>query len=290
GQSLTLSGITAAVVPALALSAVVILVKPATIIGTLGSLGYSKRVSFMASLNLTQIGEFSIVLAVLAVNTGLASKEISTIITLVAIITIACASYLTQHDNTLFGLFDRWKPRLFERTKQLERRRSQGYQLIIFGYHRGGHEFIRTFQGLHKRYVVVDYDPSIVDLLTAKHIPCIYGDATDSELLDELGVQAARLVISTISDFETNQQLVRHMNLLNPEAVVVCNANSYEEALQLYELGCSYVIIPHHASSEHLSSLISRNGIDRRHFDRYRARHLKHLQNDHPLSVAEDAA
>jgi len=80
------------------------------------------------------------------------------------------------------------------------------------------------------------------------------------------------------------------MNLLNPDAVVVCNANSYEEALQLYELGSSYVIIPHNASSEHLSTLIERNGIDRKHFDRYRAKPLKRLEADQPLYVAEEAA
>jgi len=291
GKSLTLSGLSAALVPAAVLSAVVILLKPVSIIATLGSLGYSKRASFMAGINLSQISEFSIVLAVLAVHTGFVSNEFGTIITLVAIITIACSSYLTQHSSTLFRHFDRWRLRLFDRTtQQKEKRPRPGYQLALFGYNHGGHAFVKIFQDLRKRYIVIDYDPAIIDLLQQKHIPCLYGDATDTELLDEIGVRSARLVISTISDFETNQQLVRHMNLLNPGAVVVCNANSYEEALQLYELGSSYVIIPHHASSEHLGALIARNGIDRRHFDRYRAQHLKRLEADQPLYTAEDAA
>lgn len=291
GKSLTISGLSTALIPALVLSAVVVILKPTTIVSTLGALGYSKRVSFMAGINLTQVSEFSIVLAVLATTTGLASKEVSTVITLVAIITIACASYLTQHDDFLFGLFDHWHPKFFERTIRLkEKRRTQSYQLILVGYQRGGQEFIKTFQGLHKRYVVVDYDPAVIEFLQQKHIPCLYGDATDTDLLDEIGVQSAKLLISTISDFETNEQLVRHMNLLNPEAAIVCNANSHEEALQLYELGSSYVIIPHHASSEHLSGLIQRNGIDRRHFDRYRAQHLRHIAADHQLSAAEEAA
>jgi Kef-type K+ transport system membrane component KefB len=291
GKSLSLSGLSEAIGPALALSAVVIVLKPATIIATLGSLGYTKRVSFMAAINLSQVSEFSIVLAVLAVNTGLVGKQFGTIITLVAIITIACASYLTQHDNSLFRLFDRWRPKFFERAGRLKENRPKlGYQLVLFGYNRGGHEFIKLFQRLHKRYIVVDYDPSIIELLQHKRIPCLYGDAADTDLLDEIGVQTAKLIISTMTDFETNEQLVRHMNLLNPDAVVVCNANNYEEALQLYELGSSYVIIPHNASSEHLSTLIERNGIERHHFDRYRARHLKHLEADHPLYVAEEAA
>jgi Kef-type K+ transport system membrane component KefB len=291
GQSLSLGGMSKVLIPALVLSAVVMIVKPVTIISTLGSLGYSKRVSFMAGINLTQISEFSIVLAVLAVSLGLVDKDLSTLITLVAIITIAGASYLTHYDNGLFKAFDRIPFRLFDRAaSKKEKRAKPGYELILFGYQKGGHEFIKTFQQLHHRYVVVDYDPTIIDLLRSKRIPCLYGDVTDTELLDEIGAATAKLVISTITDFETNQQLVRHMNLYNPEAVVVCNANSYEEALQLYELGSSYVIIPHQASSERLGSLIQRNGIDKRHFDRYRSQHLKQMEVDHPLSTAEEAA
>ena len=292
GKSLTVMGLGEALVPALCLAAVVVIVKPSTIISTLGLLGYSRRVSFMAGINLSQVSEFSIVLAVLATSTGMVSKEFSTVITLVAIITIACSSYLTHYDNGLFKLFSHLKLGFFERANaQGERRRAPGYQLILVGYSRGGSQFIRTFQALHKRYLVIDYDPAMIDLMQQKHVPCLYGDATDNELLDEIGIHTAKLVVSTVSDFETNEQLVRHLNLLNPEAVVVCNASSAEEALQLYELGSSYVIIPHHASSEHLNSLIQRNGIDRRHFDRYRERHLHKLGTvDGPLAEAEAAA
>ena len=82
---------------------------------------------------------------------------------------------------------------------------------------------------------------------------------------------------------------MRHLNFYAPNSVIVCNANSYEEALQLYEMGCSYVMIPHYAGSERLSSLIQKNGIERAHFDRYRARHLQHLEASHPLTLAEEA-
>ena len=144
GQSLSLHGISEALIPALVLSAVVMIIKPATIISTLGSLGYSKRVSFMAGINLTQISEFSVVLALLAVSTGLVDKNISTVITLVAIITIAGASYLTHYDNFLFKLFDRLPFGLFERSaSRSEKRPRPGYELILFGYQKGGHEFIK---------------------------------------------------------------------------------------------------------------------------------------------------
>lgn len=292
GESLNITNLRAAVLPAVVLSGIVIILKPAIVTSLLGIFGFPKRVAFKAGINLSQISEFSIVLIVLAATNGLVGTELTSIITLVAMITIASSSYLMQYDNALFARFD--KLRLFsavfrrERKTPAMRARTQ-YQLFLFGYHRGGHQFIRTFQSLNHKFLVVDYDPAVIELLQNQHIACQYGDATDSELLEEIGVRHAKLVVSTITDFETNLELARHVNLYNPEAVIICNANSYDEALQLYELGCSYVMIPHYAGSEHLSSLIQHNGIDRQHFDSLRDKHLKHLQSNHPLGVAEDA-
>lgn len=292
GESLNITNLGSALVPALILSTIVMVLKPTAVTTALGLLGYPKRVAFKAGINLSQISEFSIVLVVLAAANGMVSKELSAIVTIVAMITITISTYLMKYDNELFIRFDRLK--LFEGIFARDRtykdvKHKTSYQIILFGYHRGGHEFIRTFKQLKRKYLVVDYDPAVIELLQREQIPCQYGDATDTELLDEVGVQNAKLIVSTITDFDTNQELVRHLNLYDPDTVVVCNANSYEEALQLYELGCSYVVIPHFAGSEHLSSLIQRNGIARAHFDRYRSKHLQDLEKNHPLTLAEDA-
>lgn len=292
GESLEVTNLQQALWPAIILSFIVIVLKPAIVTSALGLLGYPKRVAFKTGINLSQISEFSIVLVVLAAANGMVGDHLSAIITLVAMMTITTSTYLMQYDNQLFTLFDRLKVFgfLFEKERSHREKKSRTqYQLFLFGYHRGGHEFIRTFKRLKKRFLVVDYDPGVIELLQHEQIPCQYGDATDTELLEEVNIESAKMVVSTITDSETNQELIRHLNFYNPEAVIICNANSYEEALQLYELGCSYVMIPHFAGSERLSSLIARNGIDRQHFDRYRQRHLEHLEKNHPLTLAEEA-
>lgn len=292
GASLEADHLSTAIWPALILAAIVLILKPLSIITTLGWLGFTKRVSFKAGINLSQISEFSIVLVLLAVSNDLVSDSAGAIITLVAIITIAVSSYLIQYDDELFAWFDRWRLPLglFEREAiNKERRPVTKYPFILFGYHRGGHEFIRTFRKMKKRFLVVDYDPSVIEHLERRHIPNVYGDATDLELLEEIGVRNARLVVSTIVDFETNQQLIKHLNLYNPDILIVCNANDYNEALQLYELGCSYVMIPHYAGSERLGNFLEKNGVERRHFDSYRSEHLKQLEANHPIDIAEEA-
>ena len=47
--------------------------------------------------------------------------------------------------------------------------------MILFGYNKGGNEFIRTMEHMKKRSVVVDYDPEVIDLLERKRIPYLYG-------------------------------------------------------------------------------------------------------------------
>lgn len=290
GQSLDVGHLSSAIWPALILAAIVLILKPLSIITTLGLLGFTKRISFKAGVNLSQISEFSIVLILLAVSNGMVPQSSGAIITLVAIITIAVSSYLIQYDNELFARFDRIPFKLFEReaTKK-EHEPVAKYPFIIFGYHRGGHEFVKTFRQMKKRFIVVDYNPNIIEHLQHRQIPSLYGDATDLELLEEVGASEAELVVSTIADFDTNQQLIRHLNLYNPDILIICNANDYNEALQLYELGCSYVMIPHYSGSERLGSFLATNGIEKHHFDKYRADHLKQLEVDHPVDLAEEA-
>lgn len=246
-------------------------------------MGYTKRVSFKAGLNLSQISEFSIVLVVLASEAGLVSEQISAIITIVAIVTIAGSTYLMQYDDELFAKFDRIKLRLFEReVVYTEKRNRENYPLILFGYQRGGHEFIKTFKDVGKKYVVVDYDPNVIDTLEHQQIPYIYGDATDIELLHELNIDSAKLIISTFTDYEVTSQLVRQVHHINPSAVLICHANDKEEAVKLYDLGSTYVMIPHYIGSERISQFIKKSGLKKSEFNHFREKHLTYLHNHFP--------
>lgn len=284
GESLNVTNLADALWPAILLSLVVIILKPFTITSVMGLLGYTKRVSFKTGINLSQISEFSIVLIVLATQAGLVRGEISAILTIVAIITIASSTYLMHYDSQLFAYFDRFKLRLFEKeVVHKERRGQHGYPLLLFGYHHGGHEFIRTFREIGKRFLVIDYDPSVIESLEQQHVPYMYGDATDGELLEEIGLDNTKLVISTFSDFEVSQQLVRNIHRLKPDAVIICHANNHHEALQLYELGSTYVMIPHHIGSEKISSFIKKSGLKKTEFNNFRDKHLEYLQSRYEI-------
>ncbi|MBA3758238.1 cation:proton antiporter [Candidatus Saccharibacteria bacterium] len=283
GESLNVTNLSAGIWPALVLSAIVIIIKPFTITSIMGVLGYTKRISFKAGINLSQISEFSIVLVVLATTAGLVRPEISAIITLVAIITIASSAYLMQFDDELFARFDRIKLHLFEKeVTYKEKRAKAGYAIVLFGYHHGGHEFIKTFKDIGRRYLVIDYDPSVIDTLEHQDVPYLYGDATDSELLEEININNTKLIISTFSDFEVTTSLVKNINRINSSAVIICHADNKDEAVKLYELGATYVMIPHYIGSEKISAFIKKSGLKKSEFTHFREKHLTYLESHFP--------
>jgi Kef-type K+ transport system membrane component KefB/voltage-gated potassium channel Kch len=277
GERLQLDNLAAGIVPALILSAIVIAVKPIVVMTSLGLLGYTKRTSFKTGINLSQISEFSIILIVLANAGGLVGDKLSAVVTLVAIITIAISTYLMKYDDWLYTRLEN-KLRLFERSETKEKTQSaKSYELILFGYRFGGHKLLKTFHSMKQPYIVVDYDPEVIEELSKKHIPHIYGDVADPELLNEINLESTKLIINTIDDHVVNTSIARYVRRHNKKTVLICYANDHDEAAELYKLGVTYVLLPNFLGSEHLNNFIVENGIRKKSFEKWRKEHLEEM-------------
>ncbi len=274
GEHMQLSSLSTAILPAIALSLIVLILKPLVVMVSLGLLGYTRRTSFKTGINLSQISEFSIILIVLAASTGVVSSTISAIITLVALITITVSAYLMQYDNLIYRKLEKHLS-MFERATAADKQKAaKRYPLVLIGYQNGGHQYLKTFRSLKKRFVVVDYNPDAIDELERANIDYLYGDVTDPELLAEINMDAVKLIVNTIGDHDVNVGFVRYVRRRNDNAVIVCYSSNYSEAAELYKLGVSYVMLPHFIGSERLSNFISTHGISRESFDGYREKHM----------------
>ena len=196
------------------------------------------------------------------------------VITLVALITIGVSTYLMKYDDELFKLLeDRLK--VFERKDITEEKQKHSlYPIILFGYHKGGHEFVKVFREMKQRYLVVDYDPDIFEHLEHQGIRHAYGDATDDEFLEELHAGKAHLIVSMMTDFEANRSLLRYTNRFEPRNTFICHAGNYDEAAELYRHGASYVMLPHFIGSQRISRYIKQHGFNPAAFDAYRQKHI----------------
>ncbi len=274
GEHLQLSNLANAVIPAVALSLVVLILKPLVVMVSLGVLGYTRRTSFKTGINLSQISEFSIILIVLAASTGAIGQSVAAVVTLVALITITVSTYLMQYDNVIYRKLEKHLS-MFERaTARDTRHLAKKYPLILIGFQNGGHQYLKTFRALKKRFVVIDYDPEAIEELERARIDYLYGDVTDPELLAEVNMDSVRLIVNTIGDHDVNVGLVKYVRRRNDHAVIVCYSSNYGEAAELYKLGVSYVMLPHFIGSERLSNFIATHGVNRESFDNYREKHM----------------
>lgn len=257
---------------------VTVIIKPMVAMSVLGFMGYTKRTSFNSAVSLAQVSEFSIVLILLAQSKGLIHNDVVSAIVLITLISIAASTYMITFSDKLYGLFENYLD-LFERRKARgELKPEAAYELMLFGYQRGGHEFVNLFKKMKKKYVVIDYDPEIIDTLDNQHINYLYGDATDSELLEEAGLEKAKLVVSTIPDFKINDYLLNFLERNNPRAVSILHADDPLEAARLYEAGATYVILPHYLGSQRISAFIDKTGINKTAFRKERLKHLDYLE------------
>ncbi len=267
-------------------SLIVLIVNPIAVLIIMGLMGYTKKNSFKAGIAMTQVGEFSLILLAAANFYGYIDNEVVSLITFVALLTIAASTYMIIYSDQLYAVFEKYL-RLFERRKAKdEHERRKRYDLVLFGYQRGGHEFLPVFRKLDKKFVVVDYDPSVIDFLEQRDVEYMYGDATDADLLEELNLRHSKLIVSTITDLATNKGLAGWLNINNPYAVFISTADSAEEAAELYNQGASYVMLPHYIGSEKISSFIRQSDLKKSSFKEYREKHLQYLQTHQELFVA----
>jgi Kef-type K+ transport system membrane component KefB/voltage-gated potassium channel Kch len=257
---------------------IVVIAKPVAIMASLGFLGYTKRTSFMAAATLSQVSEFSIIFIILANQKNLVSHDMVSLLTFIALVSIAISTYLVTYSDGVYGAIEKHLD-LFERKKtDRETLRAERNDLVLFGYQRGGHEFINLFKRMKKKYVVIDYDPEIIDTIEQRKINYLYGDATDVELLEEAGVDRAELIVSTIPDFQVNIFLLKFLAGKNPRAIAIMHTDDPTEAAKLYEAGASYVILPHYIGSEKVSEFIKKSGLKKSVFRKQRVRHLDYLE------------
>lgn len=277
GSQLSVSGVEEVIVPALVLSFFVLVGNPLIVMAILGVMRYTRKTGFYAGLTVAQVSEFSFILLLLGVTSGLVPQAALTLLTLVAIITIAGSSLMILQADRLYTFF---APSLgiFERSSAIrERRRRERVDALLVGCHRVGQDFLRTLDRMDLSTLVVDFDPVVIERLKSEGIRCRYGDAGDNEFLGDLALEKLKVVVSTVPDYDTNEFVLAKIRRVNAKAIIIALAHTSAQAKALYREGATYVIMPHYLGGNVAAMLVERLGHDPKKYAAHRARHLKHL-------------
>ncbi len=279
GSQMVLADIPTIIVPAIVLTAFVLIGKPLIVVLVMNLLGYRTRTGFMTGAAVSQISEFSLILMTLGLSLYHIDQRLASLITLVAILTIAGSTYTSLYSRSIYAKL-KGSLRFFEwrrHSKRESRDGGIGPEMIIFGYDRVGYDFVHVAQKLGTQYTVVDFNPVSIKKLQTSEIPFRFGDAEDVEFLQEIGVPGARIIVSTIPDYKVNKMLVAYYRRFNPEGIIMVISHDIKQAKELYLQGATYVIMPHYLGAHHASNMIAEFAFDIERFDKERNKHLSHI-------------
>jgi len=225
-------------------------------------MGNPPRISFIVGLRLAQVGEFSLLLASLALEQNLLSIGDYQSFLIVAILSMLAAplfiqvsSGLSLRLHALFGKTSAWEE---QREAAAERKPGLSDHVIIAGYGLVGRNLSRVLLETGTPFVVVDLDGERIKQAIAKKMEALYGDSTHRDTLFGAGVKRARMIVFSISDFFAMVQGVRLARKLNPEIYILVRTRLASQVDELRAAGANQVIPEEFETSVEIFSRVLR--------------------------------
>lgn len=277
GSEIFVSDFNDLLLPAIILSVFVLVGNPLIMLLILSPLGYKSKTAFLLGLTSAQISEFSFILINLGIKLGHVNQEILSLTALIGLITIFISSYFFVYGEKIYSIL---KPllKIFEKKKTKEEKEEKNFnEIILFGCDRIGFYFLDVFKNLTARFLIVDYNFYRIKQLEREGYNVLYGDASEIDFLNELSLENARLIISTIPDYETNLLILREYKKRNPQGIFLATAYRINDALDLYKNNGDYIIMPHFLGGEHAKEIVQNFIFDKEKYLKLKEEHFKDL-------------
>ncbi|MCL1088518.1 monovalent cation:proton antiporter-2 (CPA2) family protein [Shewanella profunda] len=209
--------------------------------GLLRIIGEPFRIALSTALSLAQVGEFSFVVLALAVNYQLLGNEISTILVMVAVLSMSIAPWLVRHSvdiaKWLLGIhqskyIDDVVPIVVD----------DHDLVVIFGYGRVGQTIARFLKTEAVPYIVLDLDPTRVSEARRAGEPVYFGDVCKRTILKQLGIKHAKMIVITFCESRSLEEVLPLCKQLAPDAKILVRTRDDSELLQLQKAGANQVI------------------------------------------------
>lgn len=235
--------------PVLTVSGVALVLGGKTIAAAMGPavLGYAGRVALLAGMLVSQIGEFSFVLAKEGRALALIPEAMYQGFLAIAVFTMLVTPFLLQSGGELVATIDR-VVRLDRLLPGFRARSISAIQrplidhVIIAGYGLNGRNLAAAMRSIQAPYCIVELNAQTVRQARDRGEEAFYGDATRDEILRALGVERARMLVAAISDPAATRRMVRTARGLNSQLHIIARTRYVVEIPELLRLGANDVI------------------------------------------------
>ncbi|MFA5642870.1 MAG: cation:proton antiporter, partial [Bacteroidales bacterium] len=218
----------------------------AIIIGLVSTLlGYPFRIAFRSGLILSQIGEFSFILAKMGVSNNLIDNYFYQIFLAVAILSMSVTPIFILFSKPITAFFAKLpmpKP-IRDGLRELPKVKLpelNGHTILV-----GTSQYsslMRSMELANITYVIIDTDADLVRNLQIQGINAVYGDAHYKSVLEEASTKNANNMLLYVEGTSYKGSIIKAAKELNPKLHVVVRTRYKEDLEYLYQMGADDVI------------------------------------------------
>jgi len=161
-------------------------------------LNYPMRVAVITGITLSQIGEFSFVLAQTGIGYNLMSQDFYNSFLAASIFTMILTPFLFKLAPVI-GLKVKEVKNSDEKSHEKHIRELKDH-VIIVGYGLNGRNLARVLKETGIQYVVIELNPDTIKEAKEAGERIIYGDITKEEILHKACIDSANIIVYAISD------------------------------------------------------------------------------------------
>jgi len=251
--------------------------------------GYGARVSSKSTIYLTQVSEFSLILAMQAFALSqITSAQYSAII-IITSVSMLSTPYLARYTNELYlfltPAFDIFKHKFFKRKVEYisEFKEKLKDHIVLVGCDTIGEGITKVLKDNNIPLIVVDISPDKIEHLLKKNINAICGDINNEEILHQINIEGAKLIVSTLPRFDTTMQFIKTIKKINSKVPIFTVANRKEQVIELYNEGADLVITPKVLESNLLLEKIGEYMFSKKDVLNYKFEYLAYLKREEEI-------
>lgn len=239
--------------------------------------GYYNVIPLAAGLCLSQVGEFSFVILTIALNGKVIDHDSYSIMLSVAVITMFISPFLSMLTTPLYSLK---KKKNIDDSYQAYNlsQETKAERIVIAGGGRLGSYVGCALKESGFDFVVIELDFRNIEKLKEMGCPAIYGDASNSTVLEAAGAKKASMIIVTIPSVMISSLVIESVKKIRPEIKIIARAENTDYAIDLMEQNVFATIQPDFEAGLEmvrqslfhlgLSPAAIQKFIDRLHFER----------------------
>ncbi len=224
----------------------VIMVKTFVAGATAFVLGHSFVGTVTVGMALSQVGEFSFILAREGEKAGLINNRFFQLFLGVAVVSMIISPFLIKASHGFADFFLRfplpkwWVDGLFPLT-QVEIPEMKNH-IVVIGKDARSKNLSRMINQMGLPNIAIVFDPAAVQDRTKKGEKVVYGDAAQIAILQSAYVQNAEIVVISVGDLIAAMSIIDRIRHMNKFVHIIVRTKDVDDIEELYRLGANQVL------------------------------------------------